>query len=189
MGGAPRDRLEQLVAEHASAVANYLRRRLYPLTPAVLDDLVEETFLVLWRRGDDVPSGEAERPWVLGVARHVLHNAHRAQRRRARHEARLAAPGPVASAEDVAVADLAAREAMASLGEADRELLRLHFWDGVDTEGIAAILGVTANAAGTRLTRAKARFVARLAEAEATAPGGTSTGPADMEAAWRRGHR
>jgi RNA polymerase sigma-70 factor (ECF subfamily) len=158
------------VAEHSTAIANYLRRRLYPLADADLDDLVEETFVVLWRRLDDVPAGEAERPWVIGVARHVLHNAHRSHRRRAHHEGRVRPVLPGASAEDEAVADLAGQEALASLGEADRELLRLHFWDGLDVHELAGVLGVTANAAGTRLSRAKSRFLEALQAIEARTP-------------------
>ncbi len=151
----------------------------------MLDDLVEETFLVLWRRATDVPEGEAERPWVLGVARHVLHNAQRAQRRRVRHEARLRPRGLAASAEDVAVADLAAREALAAMSAPDRELLALHFWDGVGADGIAAILGISPNAAGTRLSRAKSRFVELLGEREApAASSGTAGPPADMGTTW-----
>jgi RNA polymerase sigma-70 factor (ECF subfamily) len=164
---AARDRLTEFVAAHQSAVANYLRRRLYPLTAADLDDLVEETFLVCWRRLDDVPTGASERPWVIGVARHVLHNAHRSHRRRRHHESRVRPVGARASAEEEAVADLAVREALDALGEADRELLRLHCWDGVDVHGLALVLGVSTNAAGTRLSRAKSRFVDALAEVEA----------------------
>ena len=162
-----RDRLELLVAAHTTAVANYLRRRLYPLTSADLDDLVEETFVVCWKRLADVPLGDAERPWVIGVARHVLHNAHRSHRRRQHHEGRVRPSRADHSAEDEAVADLAAREALAALGEADRELLRLHFWDGVDVHGLAVVLGVSVNAAGTRLSRAKARFCAELTSLDA----------------------
>jgi RNA polymerase sigma-70 factor (ECF subfamily) len=164
---APQDRLAELVAEHAAVVANYLRRRLYPLTDGDLDDLVEETFLVCWRRLDDVPTGASERPWVIGVARHVLHNAHRGHRRRRHHEGRVRPQTSRASAEDEAVADLAVREALDALGAPDRELLRLHFWDGVDTEGIAVVLGISTNAAGTRLSRAKGRFLEALTQVEA----------------------
>lgn len=166
------DPLTRLVHEHSEAIANYLRRRLYPLSPADLDDLVEETFVVLWRRVDDVPPGDAERPWVIGVARHVLHNAHRSHRRRQRHEARVRPVPARSSAEDEALADLAAREALEAMGEADRDLLRLHFWDGVDVHGIAVVLGVSVNAAGTRLSRAKTRFMESLSviEARTTAP-------------------
>ena len=70
MGSSQDDRFRRLVREHSPEVANYLRRRLYPLTPADLDDLVEETMLVVWRRLDDVPA-DAERPWIIGVARNM----------------------------------------------------------------------------------------------------------------------
>jgi RNA polymerase sigma-70 factor (ECF subfamily) len=167
------------VAAHGPAIANYLRRRLYPLSSDDLDDLVEETFVVLWRRVDDVPRGEAERPWVIGVARHVLHNAHRAHRRRQRHEARLRPVAASSSAEEEAVADLAGREALDAMGEADRDLLRLHFWDGIDVHGLAVVLGISSNAAGTRLSRAKARFMEALDAIEARR---TARPPSDMQA-------
>ncbi len=167
------------MAAHTVAIANYLRRRLYPLSTEDLDDLVEETFIVLWRRLDDVPEGDAERPWVIGVARHVLHNAHRAHRRRQKHEARLRPVASSTSAEDEAVADLAGRAALAAMGEADRDLLRLHFWDGIDVHGLALVLGISANAAGTRLSRAKTRFLEELTAVEARRTAGDSS---DMQA-------
>jgi RNA polymerase sigma-70 factor, ECF subfamily len=170
-----KSRLEVLVADHSAAIANYLRRRLYPLSTEDLDDLVEETFVVLWRRLEDVPTGDSERPWVIGVARHVLHNAHRAHRRRQRHEARLRPTPSSSSAEDEAMADLAGREALDALGEADRDLLRLHFWDNVDVHGLAVVLGISPNAAGTRLSRAKARFLEELTVVEARRTAGPAT--------------
>jgi RNA polymerase sigma-70 factor, ECF subfamily len=175
----PRGRLEELVAAHSVAIANYLRRRLYPLSKEDLDDLVEETLVVLWRRLDDVPTGDGERPWVIGVARHVLHNAHRAHRRREKHEARIRPVAPSSSAEDEAVADLAGREALDAMGAADRDLLRLHFWDGIDVHGLAIVLGVSSNAAGTRLSRAKSRFMEELTAIEARRTAGP---PTDMHA-------
>ena len=50
-----RPALESLASTHSAAIANYLRRRLYPLSPSDLDDLVEEVLLVVWRRIDAVP--------------------------------------------------------------------------------------------------------------------------------------
>ena len=150
-------RLEVLATTHSAAVANYLRRRLYPLTPADLDDLVEEVLLVVWRRIDAVPVG-AELPWMIGVARNVLFNARRHENRRNALTASLSAPADSASAEDHVVADLAVRHALAVLSEADREVLLLHFWDGLDPAQLATVLSVTVNAAAVRLSRAQSRF-------------------------------
>jgi len=143
-------------------VESYLRRRLLWLPPADIDDLVDETFVVLWRRLSDVPDGDAERPWVIGVARHVLHNAHRSSRRRIAREGREPRARPAPSAEDEAVVNLAAEESWHLLGEADREALSLHFWDGLDLSGLASVLGISYTAANARLSRARSRFEALL---------------------------
>jgi RNA polymerase sigma-70 factor (ECF subfamily) len=177
MGSGP-DRLRDLIDSHSASVANYLRRQIYPLPKEDLDDLVEDTFIVAWRRIDAVPEGEGERPWLIGVARNVLHNAQRSTRRRRRHESRIMGRGPSPSAEDEAVADLAGRAAMNALGNADREILALHYWDGLDIHEVAAVLSISANAAGTRLSRAKSRFLEQLASIEILGTRGTT---ADMD--------
>jgi RNA polymerase sigma-70 factor, ECF subfamily len=150
-------RLEALAKEHSTAVANYLRRRLYPLSPSELDDLVEEVLIVVWRRIDVVPEG-AELPWMIGVARNVLANARRSQRRRDAFTATLTPSDADASAEEYVVADLAVRDALRGLGDADREVLLLHFWDGLDAPQLAVALSITTNAAAVRLSRAQSRF-------------------------------
>ena len=70
---------------HYSAIAAYARRR---LDAHDADDLVAETFLVAWRRLDEI--AEDELPWLIGVARNVRLNAHRAARRQTAVSARLA---------------------------------------------------------------------------------------------------
>lgn len=165
MGSPQDDRFCRLVHDHSSAVGNYLRRRLYPLSLADLDDLVEETLLVVWRRLDDVPS-EAELPWMIGVARNVLRNARRGRYRRGNFEATLSVAPDEPSAEDLVVADVSVRDALMALGDDDREVLMLNAWDGLDTHALGVALSITTNAAAVRLTRAQARFRERFAAAQ-----------------------
>ena len=47
-------RFEELVDFHGDDIANYLRRRCFPLPQADVGDLVEETLIIVWRRLDDV---------------------------------------------------------------------------------------------------------------------------------------
>lgn len=155
--GSREDHLARLVRTHSTAVANYLRRRLYPLSEADLDDLVEETMIIVWRRLDDVPD-DAELPWMIGVARNVLRNARRATTRRRSMEARLAAPRSDSSAEEYVVADVAIADALARLSDDDRELVLLHAWDGLDSHELARLYSVSVNAAAIRLSRAQRRF-------------------------------
>jgi len=165
MGAPDEDRFARLVHEHSSAVGNYLRRRLYPLSPSDLDDLVEETMIVVWRRIDNVPA-DAELPWMLGVARNVLRNARRSKNRRSAFESRLAPTPNDASAEEHVIADESVRNALASLPDDDREILLLNAWDGLDTHALGVYFVISTNAAAVRLSRAQHRFRELLNEAQ-----------------------
>ena len=56
--------------------------------PESAADVVADTFLIAWRRIDEIPDEQA-RPWLFGVARNVMANHQRADRRRADLGARL----------------------------------------------------------------------------------------------------
>ena len=146
-----------LALEATPPIGAYLRRRLYPLAATDLDDLVEEVLLIAWRRFDDIPS-DAQIPWLIGVARNVLRNAVRKQRRISTLESHLRPAPPDAAAEDYVIADQSIREALSSLSDDDREILLLHFWDGRTSLEIGVIFGITTNAAAVRLSRAQERF-------------------------------
>jgi RNA polymerase sigma-70 factor (ECF subfamily) len=157
MGTIDDDGFRRLVGDHSSAIGSYLRRRLYPLTASDLDDLVEETLIIVWRRRADIPAG-AELPWMIGVARNVLRNARRSRQRRTSLESSLKVAPTDASAEDYVVADATVREALARLSDDDREIVMLSAWDGLDVHAIATALSITTNVAAVRLTRAQSRF-------------------------------
>ena len=143
---AARERRFRAVADEATpAVGAYIRRRIYPLSYSDVDDLVEEVLIIAWRRLDDIPEG-AEVPWLIGVARNVLRNAH------------LPSPHHDASAEDNVIADEGVRAALESLSDDDRDIVLLHAWDGRSASEIGVILNITANAAAVRLSRAQDRF-------------------------------
>jgi RNA polymerase sigma-70 factor, ECF subfamily len=165
MGSRDEDRFARLVREHTPAVGNYLRRRLYPLSTSDLDDLVEETMIVVWRRLDSVPE-DAELPWMLGVARNVLRNARRSKNRRNTFEASLQAPTHEASAEESVIADTSVRDALTALDDDDREILLLNAWDGLDTHALGVYFSISTNAAAVRLSRAQSRFRELLGSAE-----------------------
>lgn len=157
MGPIDEDQFRQIVRDHSSAIGNYLRRRLYPLSSGDLDDLVEETLIVAWKRRADIPR-DAELPWLIGVARNVLRNARRARYRRTSLESSLSVQPNDSSAEDYVVADATVREALKKLADDDREILMLNAWDGLDVHAIATALSLSTNVAAVRLTRAQARF-------------------------------
>lgn len=157
MGDAREDRLARVINLYESAVGNYLRRRLYPLSAADLDDLVAETFTIVWRRLESLPV-DAELAWIIGVARNVLRNAQRARRRRDAHEGAVRPSHSSPSAEDVVAADARVRDALKNLRDDDREILLLHEWDGLAINDVAKLFAITPDAAAVRLSRARSRF-------------------------------
>ena len=86
-------RLEALFCDHFSAVRSYARRR---APESMVDDVVAETFLVAWRRIDDLP--DEVRPWLLGVARKTLSTQLRSARRRSSLVEKLSAALAAATA-------------------------------------------------------------------------------------------
>ena len=142
-------------------VTGYVMRRVD--TPEDAAEIVAETFLVLWRRFDDAPAGDALRPWTFGIARHVMANQRRGERRRGELGERLHAEytrlaQQPADPADSAVDGAQLRDAFATLAPADQELLRLIAWEGLTAHEAAAVLGVPHAAARLRLHRARRRL-------------------------------
>ena len=163
---ARRRRFEALYAEHHAHVLGYALRRID--SPDEAADVLAETFLVAWRRLEVVPDDEHSRLWLYGVARRVMANQRRGERRRTQLADRLGAellarsPLPQAPGEGTALA-----MAFRSLSPNDRELLALQGWEGLSPGEIAVVLGCSHNAARIRLHRARRRLRAALAVAEA----------------------
>jgi RNA polymerase sigma-70 factor, ECF subfamily len=158
---SPRDKFADLVRTSSPAVAGFLRRRLFPLPVAELDDLMSEVFLVAWRR-ENLP--EDPIPFLIGVSRNVLRNAKRRQSRHPTQE--LNAQGQTPSAEESAVATVELREALLSLSDDDREILTLIAWEGLNTAQLSEIYGVNANAIYVRASRARAHLAAALGKVD-----------------------
>jgi RNA polymerase sigma-70 factor, ECF subfamily len=156
-----RGAFEELFHAHYWAVRGYVLRR-SPL--AAVDDVVAETFLIAWRRHEIL--GEDPLPWLLGVARRVLANQQRAERRRGALAARLQglfagqAPDwdpPSAMRHELAIA-------MRGLPPQEREALLLVAWEGLEPARAARAAGCSAAAFRTRLHRARRHVAAALAE-------------------------
>ncbi len=151
------DRYRQLYADHFRAVLGYAGRRTANWADAA--DVAAETLTVAWRRLDDVPNGDAARWWLYAVARRVLANQQRSQRRHQRLVGKLGAV-----IEDSVMpfyengSSREVRAAVARLDEDDRELLLLTVWEGLSPAEAAAVLGINPVTARTRLHRARSKL-------------------------------
>jgi len=126
------------------------------------EDITSETFAVAWRRVRDI--SQPPLPWLLGVARNLVRELRRRDSRQyalAAAEAQRISSGARTDVGDVA-ADVTDREAalqaLASLSDADRELLTLIAWHGLSTKQAARVLGCTTATLTVRLHRARRRL-------------------------------
>jgi RNA polymerase sigma-70 factor (ECF subfamily) len=156
-----RTRFEALWNQGYADVFAYALRRLGD--EAAARDAASDTFLIAWRRLDDVPA--EPRPWLFGVARRVIANARRGDGRRDALVARLgrepAGTDPAAS--DDPHSPVAA--AFNRLGASDREVLSLVVWEELKPREAARVLGISAPLLSVRLHRAKQRLRKELERA------------------------
>lgn len=164
---------------HLALLAYAVRR---VANPADAADIVADTFVVAWRRIDEVPSGPDARPWMFGVAPGCLRNYYRGERRRSALAERLRTSLADADLGDHTGGDhLGVRDALATLTETDRELVQLAAWEQLSRAEIAVALGCSPAAVRVRLRRARTRLRQALTVVEqprtTTLPNGLTPRP------------
>jgi len=165
----------RLVETHSSALHGYFARRM----PGAADDLLAEAWLQAFaaRRTFD-PSRGSARGWLFGVAHNVLAQYLRRAGRTA------AVPGPdvtdpwqaVDQRLDAAALAPALRRALAELPVEEREVLLLISWEQLTPAEAAAVVGIPAGTARSRLHRARGRLRDRLAAPRPAGRNLTATG-------------
>jgi len=142
------DEFGVLFTEHARAVYNHAFRLTGNWSAA--EEVVSLTFLEAWRlRGTVRPEGGSLLPWLLGIALNVARNVSRAARRHQAAMSRLPPAGRVPDFADELAGRLDDAEqlknihaAIAGLRRAERDVLALCVWSGLDYAEAAEALGV-----------------------------------------------
>jgi RNA polymerase sigma-70 factor (ECF subfamily) len=164
----PAEWFGELFERYAGQLYDYTARR---VGRSAAEDLVAETFLAAFasreRYDPGVPSA---RPWLFGILTNLLRGRRRSEVREWRALARagsdpLGAAGqtgePATDASSRLDAQAAVRSiagALASMPAAQRDLLLLHVWAGMDYPELATALGLPPGTVRSRLHRAKARL-------------------------------
>ena len=152
---------------HHAQVAAYVRRR---APESIVEDVVSETFLIAWRASERVRGDPL--PWLYGVARRVLANQLRGQRRRLGLVSRLRRERSPSDPEPLPGVSERIRAALLALSERDREAVLLVAWEGLTPNQAAAAVGCTAGTFRARLYRAR-RQLARTLGSSPVAETGT----------------
>jgi len=149
-----REEFEELFAANFSDLIRFVRRR---APEQLVDDVVAETFLVAWRRREELPAHP--RPWLFTTASNVLRNALRRETREQLVAERVWLPD---AADADSSAEIDALNALRAMSDADQEVLSLHVWEDLSDTEAAHVLGCSRAAFSMRLSRAKKRFAAIL---------------------------
>jgi RNA polymerase sigma-70 factor, ECF subfamily len=139
--------------------------------PAVLDDVVQETFLVVHRRLHE-PRSSTLRAWIYGVTVHMVRNHRRSVRRKSPHDlapvladldalADHVADGPERAAQKAEAARTIYR-ILHGLDDDKREVFVLVELEELPAAVVAEIVGVTLNTVYSRLRLARAEFEAAV---------------------------
>ena len=129
-------------------------------------DVVQEASLIAWRKLPKLEDKSHVRPWFLGIIANECRNA---RRRRWLTSVRLGLPSrlSVVSGEDRMIERADLRNALRQLSYQDRLVVNLHFYVDLPMSEIAAISGLSVEAARSRLYRAVRQLRPELSVEEA----------------------
>lgn len=160
--------LDRLYREHAAAIADSIYRRIGDRAAA--EDLAADVFLAAARalpryRDQGVPV----RHWLLRIATRAVSHWVRARRRAAAalpegHDA--VDPASEGAAADVRDAEQVQR-ALLTLPTHHQEVVALHYFEDLEIDAVARLLGCAAGTVKSRLARARALLRERLERADA----------------------
>ena len=158
-------------------------------SPAVADDLLQETFMRMHRARGSFDAGAAVVPWAYAIARNAWLDHVRAAkvrgetaRTKGNDETRPtaeASTGPDADAEQLAIARETAalvEVVLSRLAPAQREAFVLLRYEGLSVDDAAAVLGSTPTAVKLRAFRAYEALRAALGQSRAASDAKTRTG-------------
>jgi len=140
------------------------------LNADVAQDIMQETFLRLWKQRQGDTAIVNPRAWLLRVARNLAEDHAKSAFRRNGTQPPLTMNG-VQGRDPLPLEQMAREETFGQLREelnklapADREILTLRYALDYDAAEIAEILGINSTAVHMRLSRARQRLAERLTE-------------------------
>jgi RNA polymerase sigma factor (sigma-70 family) len=137
-------------------------------------DVVQQTFLQMHRARNDFHPGARLRPWLFTIAMNLVRGSYRTAGRRREQSLDDRTPEPRATSAEQqpenarlsGEAQQRVRAALASLPEAQRVVIELHWWGECPYEEIAPIVGASVAAVRVRAHRGYERLRQILPEHE-----------------------
>lgn len=159
----------QLFDRYATRIYAVMRQR--GLSEADAQDTVQQTFLRAHQARFDFHQGMQVRPWLWTIAFNLMRDGFRRQATRQRGARKLEETASVVEAQG---SDLgpehkrAVRQAIARLSDAHREVILLHWYEGLSFAEVALVVGASENAVKVRAHRAYGKLRELLSEEDGT---------------------
>ncbi|MGW2562003.1 RNA polymerase sigma factor [Streptomyces sp. NPDC001514] len=157
--------LRALYERHAAAMLRLIRR--LTSDQGLAEEILQETWLAVWRSADGFRGESSLRGWLLGVARRQAHNHLRRSRPQLADLAEAQhVPDPAPSVEDQLVREAERTEllsAVQTLPEHLREVLALVLVDELAYPEVAAVLDIPVGTVKSRMSHARRRLGSMLA--------------------------
>src|SRR5580692_4839507 len=175
IGEGDRKAFEELYNLYHRRMARFLTRltRRYD----VAEEVINDTFLVVWRKARDFRGDSQPSTWILGIAYRKARSAFRTSARLAQKNLEIAAE-PLTSETPTGTEELRdwLGQALALLPVEQRLAVELCYELGYSCEEIAAIMNCPANTVKTRLFHARAKLQRLLPQLAAPIPGTPAAG-------------
>jgi RNA polymerase sigma factor (sigma-70 family) len=146
----------ELVARHLNLVYGVALRQLGATQLA--EDVTQTTFIILARKAGSLRADTIVAAWLCRTAQLAAADARKMQRRRERREleTHMQNLSDAPQSESATWVELgpALDVAMGRLGQTDHSAIVLRFFEGKDVKEVATALGISPNAAKTRVSRA-----------------------------------
>jgi RNA polymerase sigma-70 factor, ECF subfamily len=159
IGDGDRGALHELFRRHEPWLAARVRQRCSD--PGVVDDVVQDTFMVVWRAPGGY-RGTGEVPaWLWGIAIRTLLHHLRPRMSVVERLTRLRSDTPAVSAEEVVLARVEHSDvgtALARLSPELRSVVQAVVLDGLTTREAGRLLGIPSGTVKSRMSRAKAEL-------------------------------
>lgn len=144
--------LEQIWIELADKLRGFIRRRVS--NDAEAEDILQDVFLKIVRRAEDLPEPAKLQGWIFLIARNAIIDHYRMRKETVAVPETLAAEADTAP-EEAEGLNASLRRMIGSLPEPYREAVRLTEIEGVPQVALAKRLGLSVSGAKSRVQRGR----------------------------------
>lgn len=142
-----------LFARYDRRLIGFFRRA--GVSDPVAKDMLQTTFMHVHRARRDFHQGAKVRPWVFAIAVNVRREHFRRRQRKPETQLDFAVHGePVTLPDTTTPSDRLVRRALGQLSDSQREVILLHWYEGLTFPEVARLVGASTSAVKVRAHRA-----------------------------------